>query len=102
MSSSAAQTVMKDLVGCEGGSITLPDPVGQLGFLSYGKHTIAEVDEMKFKIVEKQFNDRLFWNDKTQLFEIRGLKRKDSGTYYIDSKKGDVFFISYKLTVNGK
>ncbi|CAK6969154.1 CD48 antigen-like isoform X3 [Scomber scombrus] len=99
MSSSAALTVMKDLVGSEGGSITLPDPVGQLGFLSYGIHTIAEVDEMKFKIVEKRFNDRLFWNDKTWLFEIKGLKTNDSGEYFIDSKKGNCFFRSYKLTV---
>lgn len=102
MSLCVALTEMEDLKGCEGGSITLPDPVGDLGFLSFGPHTIAMVNEMKFKIEEKSFSDRLFWNDTTRLFEIKRLKKNDSGTYTIDSKKGRVFLRSYKLTVYGK
>lgn len=102
MISSAAETVKKNLTGTEEGSITLPDPVVELGFLSFGVKTIAMVDDRKVRIVEEIYKDRLLWNNSTGLFTITGLQRNDSGIYKIDSKKGNIVTASYKLTVYGK
>lgn len=102
MISSAAETVKKNLTGTEEGSITLPDPVVEFGFLSFGVKTIAMVDDRKVRIVEEIYKDRLLWNNSSGLFTITGLQRNDSGIYKIDSKKGSIVTASYKLTVYGK
>lgn len=99
---SSATDEVKNLTGAEGGSITLPDPVVELGFLSLGGKPIAMVTERKITILEEIYKDRLLLNNNTGLFTLSGLQRTDSGIYYIDSKKGRVFSSSYKLTVYGK
>ncbi|XP_038570515.1 CD48 antigen-like isoform X5 [Micropterus salmoides] len=96
---SSATDEVKNLTGAEGGSITLPDPVVELGFLSLGGKPIAMVTERKITILEEIYKDRLLLNSNTGLFTLSGLQRTDSGIYYIDSKKGRVFTSSYKLTV---
>ncbi|XP_038570502.1 CD48 antigen-like isoform X2 [Micropterus salmoides] len=96
---SSATDEVKNLTGAEGGSITLPDPVVELGFLSLGQKPIAMVTERKITILEEIYKDRLLLNSNTGLFTLSGLQRTDSGIYYIDSKKGRVFSSSYKLTV---
>lgn len=100
LSSSVILTVQRDLTGSEGGSVTLPDPVDGSGYLSYELHTIAEVEDMKLEIVDERFSDRILWNNETQLFEIKGLRIKDSGKYIIQSNNGRITEII--LTVYGK
>ncbi|TKS69343.1 CD48 antigen BCM1 surface antigen BLAST-1 HM48-1 MRC OX-45 surface antigen SLAM family member 2 [Collichthys lucidus] len=99
MISSDAVEVKKNLAGTEGGSITLPDPVEELGFLSFERKNLAMVNERKFKMVEKDYKDKVLWDTNTGLFTITGLQRNDSGIYTVDSKEGRVFTTSYKLTV---
>uniref|UniRef100_UPI0037E8F90B uncharacterized protein n=1 Tax=Semicossyphus pulcher TaxID=241346 RepID=UPI0037E8F90B len=57
------------------------------------------VKEKKCDILEEIYKDRLFWNNRTGLFTLRGLQRSDSGVYGFDSKKGAVFLTSHRLTV---
>lgn len=89
----------KNLTSTEGGSITLHDPLVELGFLSHGAKTVAMVNEKKMQIFEENYKNRLHWDNNTGLFTITGLQRSDSGIYTIDSKKGRIFTTSYKLTV---
>ncbi|KAE8301094.1 hypothetical protein D5F01_LYC01250 [Larimichthys crocea] len=97
MISSDNVEVKKNLAGTEGGSITLPDPVKEFGFLSLGGKTLAMVIERRFQIIEEDYKDKVLWDNNTGLFTITGLQRNDSGVYIVDSKK--VFTSSYKLTV---
>uniref|UniRef100_UPI0037E98A3E uncharacterized protein n=1 Tax=Semicossyphus pulcher TaxID=241346 RepID=UPI0037E98A3E len=99
MVSSAAEEVKSELRGIEGGSITLPDPVLEYGFIFFGGKAIAMVKEKKCDILEEIYKDRLFWNNRTGLFTLRGLQRSDSGVYGFDSKEGAVFTSSHRLTV---
>ncbi|XP_041641974.1 uncharacterized protein LOC121508904 isoform X2 [Cheilinus undulatus] len=99
MVSSAAEEVTSELKGVEGGSVTFPDPVMETGFFSYERTTVAIVKDRKFEIFGEAYEDRIFWNNQTGLFTIRGLRRTDSGVYTVDSKKGTVFTRSHKLTV---
>ncbi|KAL7404127.1 hypothetical protein ABVT39_009989 [Epinephelus coioides] len=87
------------LTGTEGGSITLPDPVMVRGFVSFGRIILAMVQNKNIEVYEELYKDRLLWDSDTGLFTITGLQRNDSGIYNIDSKKGNVFTASYKLTV---
>ncbi|CAJ1053848.1 uncharacterized protein LOC121508904 isoform X3 [Xyrichtys novacula] len=96
---SAAEEEKSELTGVQGGSVTFPDPVMELGFVIFGGKTIAMVNDRKFKIIEETYKDRLFWNDTTGLFTLRGLQRSDSGVYTIDSKTEKVFTHRHKLTV---
>ncbi|XP_071379740.1 SLAM family member 7-like isoform X2 [Centroberyx affinis] len=98
MSSAATEDVKKNLTCTEGGSITLPDPVVESGFLSYGRTVIATVTDRISRIWEESFRDRLLWNNNTGLFTITGLQRDDSGIYIIDPKGGGVP-TSYQLSV---
>ncbi|TMS23379.1 CD48 antigen [Larimichthys crocea] len=97
MISSDTVEVKKNLAGTEGGSITLPDPVKELGFLSLGGKTLAMVIERRFQMLEEDYKDKVLWDNNTGLFTITGLQRDDSGIYIVDSKK--VFTTAYKLTV---
>ncbi|KAG8015010.1 hypothetical protein GBF38_022245, partial [Nibea albiflora] len=90
---------VKNLTGTEGGSITLPDPVEELGFLNFGTKTIAQVNERRVQTFDEIYKDKVLWDKNTGLFTITGLQRNDSGTYIVDSKKGKVFVTSYELTV---
>ncbi|KAE8301096.1 hypothetical protein D5F01_LYC01255 [Larimichthys crocea] len=99
MISSDTVEVKKNLTGTEGGSITLPDPVEELGFLIFERKTLAMVSERRFKMLEEDYKDKVLWDNNTGLFTITGLQRNDSGIYTVDSKKGKVFTTSYKLTV---
>ncbi|KAG8015005.1 Ig kappa chain C region, partial [Nibea albiflora] len=90
---------VKNLAGTEGGSITLPDPVEELGFLNFGTKTIAQVNERRVQTFDEIYKDKVLWDKNTGLFTITGLQRNDSGTYTVDSKKGKVFITSYELTV---
>ncbi|XP_071379748.1 CD48 antigen-like isoform X2 [Centroberyx affinis] len=98
MSSAATQKVKKNLTCTEGGSITLPDPVVESGFLSHGAVVIAMVNKRESQIWEESFRDRLLWNNNAGLFTITGLQRDDSGIYIIDPKGGSVP-TSYRLSV---
>ena len=99
---SAAEGGKETLTGVVGGSITLPDPLLERGFLSYNGKLIASVKNGEFVIEEKIYLNKLLWNKETGLFTITDLQRNDSGVYNIDSKKGRVFTSSYKLTVYGE
>lgn len=96
--SSSATEEVKKLTGTEGGSITLPDPVVEEGFLSFEGKTVAMVFHREIRIYE----DKVLWNNSTGLFTITGLQRNDSGIYKIDSKTGRVSITTYHLTVYGE
>ncbi|KAL7404404.1 hypothetical protein ABVT39_014218 [Epinephelus coioides] len=96
---SLTEDVKKYLTGTEGGSITFPDPMMVRGFVSFGGNILAMVENKNIEVYEELYKDRLLWDSDTGLLTITGLQRNDSGTYYIDSKEGNIFFSSYKLTV---
>ncbi|XP_049901548.1 uncharacterized protein LOC126391020 isoform X1 [Epinephelus moara] len=96
---SLTEDVKGYLTGTEGGSITLPDPLMVRGFVSFGRIILAMVENKNIEVYEELYKDRLLWDSDTGLFSITGLQRNDSGIYNIDSKKGNVFTASYKLTV---
>ncbi|XP_030598213.1 uncharacterized protein LOC115789126 [Archocentrus centrarchus] len=96
---SLTEEVKKNLSGSVGGNITLPDPLLEKGFLSYGRTIIAEVNKGEPEILEEIYMNKLHWDRNTGLFTLTDLQRNDSGIYTIDSKKGKVFTTSYKLTV---
>uniref|UniRef100_UPI003AACB97D uncharacterized protein isoform X1 n=1 Tax=Centroberyx gerrardi TaxID=166262 RepID=UPI003AACB97D len=98
MGSSATEEIKKNLTCTEGGSITLPDPIVEFGFLLYGGLNIAMVNNRKSHILDHRFRDRLLWHDHTGLFTITGLQTGDAGIYNIDSIREGVF-TSYQLTV---
>ncbi|XP_042338886.1 CD48 antigen-like, partial [Plectropomus leopardus] len=89
----------RDLKSTEGGSVTFPDPLVEFGFVLFEGNVFALVKDRRFEVFEESYKDRLLWNNKTGHFTITGLQKNDSGVYYIDSKKGNVFTTSYKLTV---
>ncbi|XP_008304052.1 T-lymphocyte surface antigen Ly-9-like [Stegastes partitus] len=97
--SSSAADVEETLTGSEGGSITLPAPVGELGLLFYKVKTLAVVQNWVLDIWHQRYRDRLLWNRTTGLFTITRLQKDDSGIYTVQSKTGNVFAQSYKLTV---
>ncbi|XP_071379749.1 SLAM family member 7-like [Centroberyx affinis] len=97
MSSAATEDVKRNLTCTEGGSITLPDPVVESGFLLYGGKFIAFVTDRRSQIWKESFRDRVLWDNNTGLFTITGLQRDDSGIYTIDPKEGVV--TSYQLSV---
>ncbi|XP_029949248.1 SLAM family member 7-like [Salarias fasciatus] len=83
-----------------GRSVTLPDTVKEEGFLLYGGKILAQVDEKKlFKIYGDNYKERLHWNQNTGRFTLTRLQKYDSGIYAVDSKKGRVVFVDYKLIV---
>ncbi|XP_029943703.1 uncharacterized protein LOC115385767 isoform X2 [Salarias fasciatus] len=95
---SAAADPLKTLRASVGGNITLPDAVKEEGFLLYEGKNLAQVDEKKlFKIYGDK--ERLHWNQNTGRFTLTRLQKNDSGIYAVDSKKGRVVFIKYKLMV---
>ncbi|XP_071760951.2 uncharacterized protein LOC139916059 [Centroberyx gerrardi] len=98
MTSAATEEIKKNLTCTEGGSITLPDPVVEFGFLSYGRTVIASVTDRISRITEESFRYRLFWNNNTGLFTFTRLQTGDSGIYTIDSKRRGGT-TSYRLTV---
>ncbi|XP_028999433.1 uncharacterized protein LOC114851816 isoform X2 [Betta splendens] len=91
-------TAEKNLRGTVGGSITLPEPVLELGFILYGTKNIAIVVDGKMKIVEKMYQNKLLWSDRTGCFTITDLQRNDSGIYAVDRKESGVS-TAYKLSV---
>ncbi|XP_019214975.1 SLAM family member 7 isoform X2 [Oreochromis niloticus] len=92
---SASEEVKKNLTGTVGGNITLPAPVLEEGFLSYGGKIIVMVNNGEFKV----YKNRLQWDRNSGLFTLTELQRNDSGIYTVDSKTGNDFTSSYKLTV---
>ncbi|XP_047432336.1 CD48 antigen-like isoform X2 [Mugil cephalus] len=96
---SETEEVKKNLTGTVGGNITIPDPVVERGFLSYGGKPIASVRERKYEIEDEIYMNRLHWDQTTGLFTLTRLKKNDSGVYYVNSKKGRVLSTSYKLSV---
>ncbi|XP_071379746.1 SLAM family member 7-like isoform X3 [Centroberyx affinis] len=98
MTSAATEDVKKNLTCTDGGSITLPDPVVESGFLLHGVLNIAMVNKRESQILEERFRYRLHWDSNTGLFTFTRLQTGDSGIYTIDSKRrGDS--TSYRLTV---
>ncbi|XP_019214973.1 uncharacterized protein LOC109202346 isoform X2 [Oreochromis niloticus] len=96
---SASEEVKKNLTGTVGGNITLPAPVQEKAFLSYGGKNIADVNKGEFEIFGEIYMNRLQWDRNSGLFTLTELQRDDSGIYTVDSKTGNVFTSSYKLTV---
>ncbi|XP_029949081.1 uncharacterized protein LOC115389688 [Salarias fasciatus] len=97
---SAAADPLKTLRASVGRSVTLPDTVEEEGFLVYGGKILAQVDEKKlFKIYGDNYKERLHWNQNTGRFTLTRLQKYDSGIYAVDSKKGRVVFVDYKLMV---
>ncbi|XP_075870725.1 uncharacterized protein LOC142880634 isoform X2 [Nelusetta ayraudi] len=94
--SSNAETE-KNLTAIEGGSITFPQPVFQLGSLIYGGMNIAMVTERKANIPRDPWKDKVHWNNTTGIFTITELQTSDSGIYTVHAMNGDAAF--YKLTV---
>ncbi|XP_076001827.1 uncharacterized protein LOC142994839 [Genypterus blacodes] len=99
MSSSVTLDIKENLKTTEGGSITLPDPVMERGFLIYGWKIIAIMKHREIDIWEEIFRNRLLWNNSTGLFTLTDLQKNYSGIYQIDSRRGNIFTFSYKLTV---
>lgn len=99
---SAAEEVKKNLTAVVGGSITLPERLQDRGFLLLGLRNIAEVDESHFDVHEESYRNRLHWNKTSGLFTITDLQRSDSGLYKLDSRKGQVFTLSYNLMIYGE
>ncbi|XP_008302076.1 uncharacterized protein LOC103373850 [Stegastes partitus] len=97
-SSAAAVEVTETLTGSEGGNITLPTSVGELGLLFYKITTLAVVQNWVLDIWQQHYRDRLLWNRTTGLFTITGLRKDDSGIYTVESK-GKGLVKSYNLTV---
>ncbi|XP_074541924.1 signaling lymphocytic activation molecule-like [Halichoeres trimaculatus] len=97
--SSAAEDIKSNLTRVQGESVTFPDPVLKKGFFSFEGNTIASVGGGKHEILEEIYKDRLFWDDKTGLFTLRGLERNDSGIYKIESRDGEGVSTYHKLTV---
>ncbi|XP_028999683.1 SLAM family member 7-like isoform X2 [Betta splendens] len=87
----------KNLTGTVGGSITLPKPVLELGFIIYEAKALAMVTDGKMKIVEKMYENKLLWSDRTGCFTITDLQKNDSGIYTVDLKGSGV--TAYKLSV---
>ncbi|XP_019214968.1 SLAM family member 7 isoform X2 [Oreochromis niloticus] len=96
---SASEEVKKNLTGTVGGNITLPAPVLEKGYLLYGRTIIADVKGGIFDLSEDIYKNRLQWDRNSGLFTLTELQRNDSGIYTVDSKTGNVFTSSYKLTV---
>ncbi|XP_042278556.1 CD48 antigen-like isoform X2 [Thunnus maccoyii] len=96
---SSANEEVKNLTSTEGGSITLPDPVKEKGYLSFERTNIAAVNKGEVEIEVDIYIGRLHWDKNNGNFTITGLQRNDSGIFAIDSKKGRIFTKSYKLTV---
>ncbi|CAI5678930.1 unnamed protein product [Oreochromis niloticus] len=96
---SASEEVKKNLTGTVGGNITLPAPVQERGYLSYGRKNIADVNKGEFEIFGEIYKNRLQWDRNSGLFTLTELQRNDSGIYTVDSKTGNDFTSSYKLTV---
>ncbi|XP_039469755.1 SLAM family member 7-like [Oreochromis aureus] len=96
---SASEEVKKNLTGTVGGNITLPAPVLEKGYLLYGGTIIAHVIKGGFDISEDIYKNRLQWDRNSGLFTLTELQRNDSGIYTVDSKTGNDFTSSYKLTV---
>ncbi|KAF7649837.1 hypothetical protein LDENG_00135300, partial [Lucifuga dentata] len=96
---SAAQEIKKNLTATGRGSITLPDPVVEFGFLLHTGKNIAWVKNGEFEVLEESYINRLQWSSSSGLFTISNLHKNDSGIYGIDSKKGNLFVTSYKVTV---
>ncbi|KAM3624368.1 uncharacterized protein V6R79_022559 [Siganus canaliculatus] len=90
---------VKLLNGIKGGSITLPEPVMEFGFLSVNGIVIIMVREKKSDIFHEMHKNKVLWNNNTGLFTITGLERNDSGIYDVDPNKGKDFITSYNLTV---
>ncbi|XP_076001604.1 CD48 antigen-like isoform X2 [Genypterus blacodes] len=99
MSSFDTLEIKDNLTATEGGSITLPAPVVKLGFLLYGGEVLAQLKNKDIDFYEKSFRNRLLWNSSTGLLTLTDLQKNDSGIYGIQSKKGNVFTVSYKLSV---
>lgn len=102
MLSLAAEDLKSSYVRVQGGSITFPDPVLESGFISFKDTIVAQVDGGQYKIWEKIYRDRLFWNSITGLFTLGELQRNQSGIYKIDSKDRERVSTYHKLTVYGK
>ncbi|XP_047433908.1 CD48 antigen-like isoform X2 [Mugil cephalus] len=96
---SETEEVKKNLTGTVGGNITIPDPVVERGFLLYKGKNIALVNKRELDILEDIYMNRLHWDQTTGLFTLTGLKKNDSGVYYVDSKKGRTSTTSYDLLV---
>ncbi|CAK6976096.1 CD48 antigen-like [Scomber scombrus] len=94
---SAATEEIKNLTATEGGNITLPDSVMEFGFVTFERKNVAFVTKREVEIAEDIY--RLHWDKNTGLFTITGLQRSDSGIYIIESKRRNIFIISYNLTV---
>ncbi|XP_062293852.1 CD48 antigen-like [Scomber scombrus] len=96
---SAATEEIKNLTVTEGGNITLPDPVTEFGFVLFKGNNVTMLDNGNVRMLNKTYTNRLHWDKNTGLITITGLQRSDSGIYTIDSKKRNIFIISYNLTV---
>ncbi|XP_071379742.1 SLAM family member 7-like [Centroberyx affinis] len=96
MTSAATEEIKKNLTCTEGGSITLPDPVVESGFLLYGREIIASVADRRSQILKDSFRDRLLWDNNTGHFRFTRLQTGDSGIYTINHKGG---VTSYQLSV---
>ncbi|XP_069569960.1 T-lymphocyte surface antigen Ly-9-like [Brachyistius frenatus] len=95
---SAAEVVKKNLTGTVGGSVTLPGPLLERGFISFGGKILASVRKGELDIEEEIYTHRLHWNKISGNFSLTKLQRNDSGIYILDNK-GQKMISSYKLTV---
>ncbi|XP_069570011.1 T-lymphocyte surface antigen Ly-9-like [Brachyistius frenatus] len=95
---SAAEVVKKNLTGTVGGSVTLPGPLLEKGYITFGGKILASVRQGEFYIDEEIYTHRLHWNKNSGNFSLTNLQRNDSGIYTLDNK-GQRMISSYKLTV---
>ncbi|CAL9700961.1 unnamed protein product [Knipowitschia caucasica] len=91
--------VRVNLTAVVGRSVTFPDSVKEIGYISFGPKIIAAVSNGAFEIDEDIYTNRLHWNKSTGLFTLSDLQKSHSGVYSIKSKKGNVFSKDYDLKV---
>ncbi|XP_069023421.1 T-lymphocyte surface antigen Ly-9-like isoform X1 [Embiotoca jacksoni] len=95
---SAAEVVKKNLTGTVGGTITLPEPLLEKGFLLFRGKNVALVRQGELDILEEIYIHRLHWNKTSGNVSLTNLQRNDSGIYTLDNK-GQKMISFYKLTV---
>ncbi|XP_069023425.1 CD48 antigen-like isoform X2 [Embiotoca jacksoni] len=95
---SAAEVVKKNLTGTVGGTITLPGPPLEKGYMLFGGQIIARINIGEIEIEEENYKHKVHWNKNSGLFSLTNLQRNDSGIYTLDNK-GQKMMSSYKLTV---
>ncbi|KAG7458492.1 hypothetical protein MATL_G00220880 [Megalops atlanticus] len=92
-------SAVKELRSTVGGSVTLPDRVKEMGYISKNGTLIAKVMKSVMYNFSGSLRDRVQWDSSTGLFSIIDLKTDDSGEYKVENTNGQKSVSVYQLTV---